>query len=69
MAQDLLTTYKLGWKTSYYQNTHDQKSDEIEPVIVPENSSEVGFQGHTKLQSLVSELLNSEEDVCESWAI
>ena len=23
MAQDFLTTYKYGWKTSYYQNTHD----------------------------------------------
>ena len=30
MAQDLLTTYKLGWKTSYYQNTHDMKTDEID---------------------------------------
>ena len=31
MAQDLLTTYKLGWKTSYYQNTYDSKKDEDEP--------------------------------------
>ena len=30
MAQDLLTTYKYGWKTSYYQNTYDNKTDEIE---------------------------------------
>ena len=30
MAKDLLTTYKYGWKTSYYQNTHDQKTDEVE---------------------------------------
>ena len=29
MAQDFLTTYKYGWKTSYYQNTHDMKTDEI----------------------------------------
>ena len=28
MAQDFLTTYKYGWKTSYYQNTHDMKTDE-----------------------------------------
>jgi ribonucleoside-diphosphate reductase alpha chain len=27
MAQDLLTTYKYGWKTSYYQNTYDAKKD------------------------------------------
>tara|TARA_B100001113_G_scaffold184177_1_gene150976 strand:- start:171 stop:1241 length:1071 start_codon:yes stop_codon:yes gene_type:complete len=37
MAQDLLTTYKLGWKTSYYQNTYDSKKDEDEP------SHPVGF--------------------------
>ena len=30
MAQDLLTTYKYGWKTSYYQNTYDIKTDEVE---------------------------------------
>ena len=28
MAQDLLKTYKYGWKTSYYQNTYDNKSDD-----------------------------------------
>ena len=30
MARDLLTTYKYGWKTSYYQNTYDNKTDEVE---------------------------------------
>ena len=28
MAKDMLTTYKYGWKTSYYQNTYDSKTDE-----------------------------------------
>ena len=28
MAQDMLTTYKYGWKTSYYQNTYDFKGEE-----------------------------------------
>ena len=40
MAKDLLTTYKLGWKTSYYQNTYDSKSDNDEPqhsIGGPEN--------------------------------
>jgi len=27
MIKDLLTTYKMGWKTSYYQNTYDYKED------------------------------------------
>ena len=30
MAQDFLTTFKYGWKTSYYQNTYDNKTDEVE---------------------------------------
>ena len=30
MARDLLTTYKYGWKTSYYQNTYDNKDDGVE---------------------------------------
>ena len=32
MAQDLLSTYKYGWKTSYYQNTYDAKKDIDEPT-------------------------------------
>ena len=35
MANDFLTTYKYGWKTSYYQNTYDAKKDgdDIETLI------------------------------------
>jgi ribonucleoside-diphosphate reductase alpha chain len=34
MAQDMLTAYKLGWKTSYYQNTYDFKGeeDDVQPA-------------------------------------
>lgn len=28
MARDMLTAYKYGWKTSYYQNTYDFKGEE-----------------------------------------
>ena len=56
MAQDFLNTYKYGWKTSYYQNTYDHKTDEIKE----EKSS---------LNSLMQELLNSGEDDCESCKI
>jgi len=57
MAQDLLTTYKYGWKTSYYQNTNDLKTDEIE-----ESSSE--------LDNLVDSILETnEEETCDSCAI
>ena len=55
MAQDLLTTYKYGWKTSYYQNTHDMKSDEIEETPSTAN--------------LLAEIENLEEENCESCTI
>ena len=69
MAQDLLTTYKYGWKTSYYQNTHDMKSDEIEEPAhpigwhdnVPEKSSE--------LDNLINECSLENPEECESCAI
>jgi len=57
MAQDFLTTYKYGWKTSYYQNTHDMKTDEV----VEEDQ--------TKLDNLLDELDNANEEECESCAI
>ena len=60
MAQDLLTTYKYGWKTSYYQNTHDMKSDEV--VDLPQKSN-------TELENLLNSLEQSEEGECESCAV
>ena len=55
MAQDFLTTYKYGWKTSYYQNTNDMKTDDIEEP--------------NKLDSLLEELSTADEEECESCAI
>ncbi|AON99414.1 ribonucleotide reductase subunit A [Synechococcus phage S-RIM2] len=57
MAKDFLNTYKYGWKTSYYQNTYDEKKDgDDEPV--KENVDE-----------LIQQLLESEEEDCESCKI
>ena len=56
MAQDLLRTYKYGWKTSYYQNTYDFKSDE-------------NIEDPKSLDILVGELEAAEEDDCESCKI
>ena len=56
MAKDLLTTYKYGWKTSYYQNTHDQKSDEMDDKV-------------SKLDALMVELETANEGECESCAV
>jgi ribonucleoside-diphosphate reductase alpha chain len=34
MFRDLLTTYKLGWKTSYYHNTYDMKGEDEDNLEV-----------------------------------
>ena len=57
MANDLLTTYKYGWKTSYYQNTYDNKTDEV----LDDKQSQ--------LDALVAELSQAEEGECESCAV
>jgi len=56
MAQDMLTCFKYGHKTAYYQNTYDGKSDEIK-------------EEKFNLDSLVQDILNSNEDDCESCKI
>ena len=69
MAQDLLTTYKYGWKTSYYQNTHDMKTDEVEDPAHPMGWHDNVEEGKSRLDSLVSELENVDEGECESCAV
>ncbi len=56
MAQDLLATYKYGWKTSYYQNTYDMKSDDVDLD-----------DAKPQLEKLFTEL--SEEQECDSCTI
>ena len=70
MAQDLLNTYKLGWKTSYYQNTYDSKKDVDEP------SHSIGWKDEQEpaLQNPASEHYNSQmpledEENCDSCSI
>jgi ribonucleoside-diphosphate reductase alpha chain len=55
MAQDLLTTYKYGWKTSYYQNTYDAKKD------VDDNEE--------KLKALLSDIELEGDDDCDSCKV
>ena len=56
MARDLLTTYKYGWKTSYYQNTYDAKKDGEEEVNV---------------DNLINDILSKPnmEEACDSCSI
>jgi ribonucleoside-diphosphate reductase alpha chain len=56
MAGDLLKTYKYGWKTSYYQNTYDQKGDE--PQLTEEKKQSI--------EDLLQDILETEEEDCDS---
>jgi ribonucleoside-diphosphate reductase alpha chain len=56
MAQDLLSCYRYGWKTAYYQNTHDMKNDEVE-------------EPKQQLQYLLDDIMSNDEDDCESCKI
>ena len=58
MAQDLLTTYKYGWKTSYYQNTYDGKTDD-----------EVDDVSNKTLTEAPSESIIEDEEACDACAI
>ena len=59
MAGDFLKTYKYGWKTSYYQNTYDIKSDE--PQLTEEKKESI--------EDLLSQILETEEEDCDSCKI
>ena len=65
MLQDMLTTYKYGWKTSYYQNTYDFKSDPSEEEIKTETTN--SFEPQVGLPD--GKPLEDEEEVCDSCAI
>jgi ribonucleoside-diphosphate reductase alpha chain len=56
MAHDMLYAYSVGWKTSYYQNTYDIKTDEVE-------------EEPKDLQSILNDIMNSDEESCESCTI
>ena len=67
MAQDLLTTYKYGWKTSYYQNTYDNKTDFDEPA------HPIGWHDEQdkkeSIHDLIDDIFAEKEESCDSCAI
>ena len=71
MIQDLLNTYKLGWKTSYYQNTYDYKTDPSE--MVDEPAHPVGWHDNVKEGPVERTEFNGTdeeyEEYCEACAI
>jgi ribonucleoside-diphosphate reductase alpha chain len=57
MLQDLLNTYKYGWKTSYYQNTYDYKTD---PSELEDEKPQVELQPSAA---------TDDDELCEACAI
>jgi len=58
MANDFLTTYKYGWKTSYYQNTYDSKTD-----------GTVEEEKRQSIEDLLNQILETQEEDCDSCKI
>ena len=58
MMKDLLNTYKYGWKTSYYQNTYDYKTD-----------GDVVEEAPQKTEALQENELRVDEEDCEACTI
>ena len=61
MIKDLLTTYKLGWKTSYYQNTYDYKGEE--DTVQPQGIEDTV---QTDIEQMPQE---DNEEMCDACAI
>jgi len=58
MANDFLTTYKYGWKTSYYQNTYDSKTD-----------GTIEEEKRQSIEDLLNQILETQEEDCDSCKI
>jgi len=60
MIQDMLMTYKLGWKTSYYQNTYDYKSDD-----------DIAYEDKEETPAPLAQLdeSTSDDEMCDACAI
>ena len=72
MAQDMLSAYKYGWKTSYYQNTYDFKGEEedVQPAGIDTMSAKVngahpnGVNGESTVEEQLADLEDGECDAC-----
>ena len=58
MVKDWLTTYKMGWKTSYYQNTYDTSNDGAEEEVKEET-----------MEDIMAEAEAVDDEPCDSCSI
>ena len=56
IAKDFLLQYRLGHKTAYYQNTYDGKGKDSKEDV-------------NDIQNLINEIMNNDEEVCDSCSI
>ena len=84
MMKDLLTTYKMGWKTSYYQNTYDFKGEEetLQPQGIEQTLATNGVDKTVNGATITNGHVNgtngsngetisvpAEDDACDACAI
>src|SRR6056300_1665328 len=73
MAQDMLTAYKYGWKTSYYQNTYDFKGEEedVQPAGIETQLDEEGEDVILEPENPVEQISTAADDdgECEACTI
>jgi len=73
MAKDMLTAYKYGWKTSYYQNTYDFKGEEedlqpsgIAPIHAKDDGEDVEL---TNSETSVKINTAADDEACDACTI
>jgi len=73
MAQDMLTAYKYGWKTSYYQNTYDFKGEEedVQPAGIGSTADDEGEDVILEPENEVEQISTAADDdgECEACTI
>jgi len=70
MFKDLLTTYKLGWKTSYYQNTYDFKTDaSVEVEETPIQNAADEFAENPQSEANVNVEIETDDASCDACEI
>jgi ribonucleoside-diphosphate reductase alpha chain len=73
MANDMLTAYKLGWKTSYYQNTYDFKGDDedVQPAGIAaqleDDGEDVILEPENTVEQINTDII--EGDDCDACTI
>ena len=73
MANDMLTAYKYGWKTSYYQNTYDFKGEDedVQPAGIATQLEDDGEDVILEPENPVKQVSNDfiEGDDCDACTI